>query len=775
MKLFTGILIALALFSTNSDAQNAQWAHAIKSQGYDESFHMVTDNGYVYICGQIEYLAAFDDGFTLESAGIHDIFVAKFDSLGNRIWAKRAGSRFGGEKAQGMAVDHAGNVYLCGEIDDTTYFDNIQVIGRPANNTFVCKYDPNGTILWVRHFETDSMNSRGYAISVDDAGNVYACGATQGNAYYNGTLLLGTHGDYDAYVFKFDTDGNFKWIQQIGGHESDKAYGVAVKDGYLYVTGYFVGTCHFPNNIDLHGYGGTDIFLAKFDTAGAIQWAKNYGDTGFDRGWDITINVNGNILCTGSIGGNANFGNNVYANSAGLGDMFLAAFNENGDALWAVRGGGPEDDIGRDVTHDRFGNIFVGGDYASYATFGPNTINSNGYADAFIVEYDSSATATKMLRSFGGPLTDRGRGVGTDYSGNVYFSGEFDTNISFDQYTLTGDSLLDIFLVKFGTGSGPACNASATATSSDVNCFGQCNGTASVIATGNAPFTYAWSNNEVSNNISSLCAGSYSVTITDAGGCTASTSVTVNQPQQLNTSAGVTQSNSCFGSCDATAEVTATGNGPFTYLWSTSPSQNTAIANGLCAGSYTVTVTDNNGCSTTESLAVNEPTQLVLTNAVIINNTCSGCHNGSIDIHITGGTTPYSYLWADGPQTQDRHNIAAGTYNVCVTDNNGCSVCDSYVVTEPTTGVDEITAEEMVVVYPNPFSETATISVSKDLQISGYILELFSYDGKLLRKIELTDFSTQISAGNLSKGIYFLKLTNVKTQNTEKIISLQIQ
>ena len=70
-------------------------------------------------------------------------------------------------------------------------------------------YDPNGNALWVRHFETDSMNSRGYGICCDNQGNIYAIGATQGNAYYNGNLLLGTRGDYDAYVFKFDTDGNF--------------------------------------------------------------------------------------------------------------------------------------------------------------------------------------------------------------------------------------------------------------------------------------------------------------------------------------------------------------------------------------------------------------------------------------------------------------------------------------------------------------------------------------------------------------------------------------
>ena len=121
MKHITFLLTFLLFNSMISNAQDAQWVRTIKSQGFNECFDLAVDNsGFIYITGQIEFISTFDDGFQLESAGIHDIFLAKYDSLGNRIWAKRAGSRYGGEKGHSIAIDASHNVYLCGEIDDTT-------------------------------------------------------------------------------------------------------------------------------------------------------------------------------------------------------------------------------------------------------------------------------------------------------------------------------------------------------------------------------------------------------------------------------------------------------------------------------------------------------------------------------------------------------------------------------------------------------------------------------------------------------------------------------
>ena len=275
-------------------AQQVQWARHITSEGFDECLDLTSDaSGNVYATGQIEFIANFD-GLLLESAGVHDIFVAKYDSSGNLLWAKRAGG-IGGDKGQSIAVDGSGNVFIVGEIDDTSYFDTIQVVPRDKNNLFVAKFNSIGEAQWVRHIESDSLNTRGYGIACDDQGNVYACGAMQYNAYYDGNLILTSNGEYDGILLKFDSNGNFKWIKQIGGSGIDKANGIALKGKDLYVTGRFEGTADFSSSASLLSYGAADFFIAKYDTAGVFKWAKKGGDTDDDSGYDITINVNGNI------------------------------------------------------------------------------------------------------------------------------------------------------------------------------------------------------------------------------------------------------------------------------------------------------------------------------------------------------------------------------------------------------------------------------------------------------------------------------------------------
>ena len=769
MKHVICLLTILLFNSMIGEAQDAQWVRTIKSRGFNECFDLAVDNsGYVYITGQIEFFSRFDDGFVLQSAGIHDIFLAKYDSLGNRIWAKRAGSRYGGEKAHSVAIDSLHNVYLCGEIDDTTYFDTIQVIGRLANNTFIAKYDENGNINWVRHFETDSLNTRGYAIDVDPQGNVYACGATQQKAYYNGVNRLTSRGDYDAFVFKFDTYGNFRWIKQIGGTDSDKAYGIVVNGSDVYVTGYFAGTARFDPGVTLNGFGGTDFFLEKLDTAGAFQWVRQGGGTGFERGYDITINTNGNIVCAGEFGTQANFGGTIL-NSAGNQDAFLAAYDPSGNNLWAVRGGGVEDDFGRSVCHDKNGNLYMGGDYASTANFGTNTIVSNGYADVFLVSYDSTGTTNRFLKSFGGPNTDRGRGTGVDDNGNIYFSGEFDHNISFDSFNITGDTLLDIFLVKF---SSISCNLNANASSINATCFGNCNGIGVASASGNGPFTYQWSTSPQQNNDSAfgLCAGNYSVLITDNFGCSLSKNISVAEPPLLQENITVAHSINCFGLCQGEAVVIASGNGPFAYQWTTSPAQYSDTAFGLCAGNYSIIVTDAGGCQSTKSFTVTEPSALLISNATVTNSTCTGCNNGSINLIVSGGTQPYFYNWSDGNTTQNRSGLAPGNYSVCINDSNNCSVCDSFVVSEPGAGISSVGGESAFLVYPNPVGDMLTIQLGILISDKDYNLEMFSSSGKEIMKFELNGVDIHLNTTGISKGVYFLKLSK---KNNGAIVSIR--
>ncbi len=213
---------------------------------------------------------------------------------------------------------------------------------------------------------------------------------------------------------------------------------------------------------------------------------------------------------------------------------------------------------------------------------------------------------------------------------------------------------------------------------------GLCNGSIALVPSGGqSPYTYLWGGGETTSSITGLCAGVYTVDITDANGCTESVAIPVNNVPASSIVLSGTDA-SCNGVCDGTATVTVTlGTAPFTYLWSNG--QTAATATGLCAGTYSVTVTDANGCIATDLITISEPAPVALSLLVVQNSSCSGSCNGSIDVIPSGGTLPYSYSWSPNVSTTyNATGLCAGVYTVTVSDANGCSMVISGTVTDPT-------------------------------------------------------------------------------------------
>jgi len=210
-----------------------------------------------------------------------------------------------------------------------------------------------------------------------------------------------------------------------------------------------------------------------------------------------------------------------------------------------------------------------------------------------------------------------------------------------------------------------------------------CDGSAKVtVSGGTLPYTYAWTTIPVqtTDSATGLCVGNYTVTVTDANGCTATAKATIVPTVQIIVTTS-SNSVSCFGECDGIATANPSGGtAPYTYSWTTAPVQTNQTATGLCAGSYTVTVKDANGCTTVDSVKFTNPPQLtVLTSHT--NVSCVGKCDGTASATAGGGTPPYTYQWSNGATTSNISNLCIGNDTIIVTDANGCTVSAFVTIT----------------------------------------------------------------------------------------------
>lgn len=238
-------------------------------------------------------------------------------------------------------------------------------------------------------------------------------------------------------------------------------------------------------------------------------------------------------------------------------------------------------------------------------------------------------------------------------------------------------------------------------TVTNVSCNGLSNGSIVMAITGSGgPYTWNWSRlspaatgSGTGNTITGLSAGTYSVTVTAPGNCSGTFTALITQPNVISVAPTVTNY-VCFGQTGG-INLSVTGGTPgYTYDWSNdgpeTPDNDMKDLTGVTTGTYTITVTDSNGCTATSTSSVNGPTTAVTASLVSKTNvTCFGQTNGSIDISVTGGTPGYTYDWSnDGPEmpdndAQDLSNVAAGTYTVTVTDTNGCTATFTETITQP--------------------------------------------------------------------------------------------
>ena len=225
----------------------------------------------------------------------------------------------------------------------------------------------------------------------------------------------------------------------------------------------------------------------------------------------------------------------------------------------------------------------------------------------------------------------------------------------------------------------------------NILCNGGNNGYIDLTALGGTPpYSYLWSNGQTSQDIGNLMAGPYSVTVTDANGCTETISQLLSEPQALSIT-NIIHQVSCYGGNDGNVDITVSGGTlPYYYLWSNGAT--TEDIDSLYTGDYTVTVTDAHNCQISATFNVPQPYAPLTATISGVDILCHGESTGSVDLEPTGGTVPYTYTWNSGATTQDLTNVPAGTYQVTITDVMGCTYETGITLTEPATSLN-VTAE----------------------------------------------------------------------------------
>ncbi|PKP22098.1 MAG: hypothetical protein CVU05_05340 [Bacteroidetes bacterium HGW-Bacteroidetes-21] len=363
------------------------------------------------------------------------------------------------------------------------------------------------------------------------------------------------------------------------------------------------------------------------------------------------------------------------------------ASGTNGQANVSVTGGtGTPDYIWSNVT----GPPFAAGNYTVTVTDDNNCTATSAFSIAqpnSINVIPSQTNVACFGASTGGASVSVTGGTPTyNYIWSNGGSSSSISNVLAGNYTVT---IIDANICTTTSSfvlTQPTAFTASVATQNNPMCQGVCNGNASVSPTGGTPnYNYAWPGAaSVTQAAVNLCSGTYVVTITDSQNCTATTTVTLSDPPGISVAITSFSNVSCFNGCNGTATALASGGaaGINSYIWSNG--QNTATATNLCAGTYTVTASDVNGCSTTTTVDIAEPTQLTVAVGNQVGVLCYGDCNGVGSVNPAGGTPPYAYYWGVSAWTQQINStLCAGSHFVTVTDANGCTANTMVVITGP--------------------------------------------------------------------------------------------
>ena len=324
----------------------------------------------------------------------------------------------------------------------------LPVVG--GNDLFIARFDTAGDFMWARTVGSmggDTVND----VATDAAENVYVAGFFGGPADFGNGVQLVPSGDTDAYLASYTGTGAFRWVHRIGTATVgalDSSHAVAVGPTEVVVTGLTHDTADAGGPPFTCNGASQAMFLAAYDLAGTHLWSRCYGNSSFESARGVAIDPAGNIYITGYYGQSLSLGGASLPSTQGL-DAFVASFTSAGTFRWAHGFGGNSDDWGNKIAVDAAGNVTASGFFTGTTDLGGGPLTASGAADGYLVSYDTSG-AFRWAKQIGGSGCDQARHVRVDAAGDVYVAGTFSNTANLGGPPLTASGPFDGFVGHLG-------------------------------------------------------------------------------------------------------------------------------------------------------------------------------------------------------------------------------------------------------------------------------------------------------------------------------------
>ncbi len=589
--------------------------------------------GSIYAVGNFKGASVSFGSDTLANSGNSDMYLVRYDTLGNVVWAQRAGGT-GLDQATSVSLDAYGNIYVCG------YYQSPNLVFGPDTltnlgyqNAFLVKYDTAGNVIWAKNIGGTNTDEA-VGVATDASGNVVVAGSFNSPSIMFGSITVTNYsldGTDNMFVAKLDSTGATIWANQGMGNKIEGSAVAVDAIGDVYVSGYYNYSHVDFGFLSVANFGGYDMYLVKYNPSGTVAWARGTGGTGDDYAYALTATTSGVYIAGQYFSTTIPFGTASLTN-IGAGDAFLAKCDTAGNAIWANNIGGADTESAYTIANDATNGIYVSGAFKSSSlNIGTSTLTNSGGYDVFVAKYDTSGTnlyATKV----GGNGNDLGNSLSTGSIGNVYLGGGFSSaTLAFSATELTLSGTQNAYLAKL--------NDTAIRPGIITGILSVCAGASTTLYNAISGGTWTSSNlsvatvDAVTGVVSGLSLGTDTISYT-IGGFPATVVLNVDTPLVAGSISGAT-SLCMYSTTLFTDPVTggrwhmSNGNATIDYLGNVT---------GAALGFDTVIYTDSNACgavSTTKPITINfSPTLMPISGLSAV---CPGS-NITLSEFMTGGT-----------------------------------------------------------------------------------------------------------------------------------------